>query len=177
MRTMKADPVKYSGILAEPYPSWTALTAPSEAEQQAIIKERMDALMVHYGLDPTKATPDTPNFWTTWMNLAWLLARDHVPGFQGAPREPGRPSVRKGDDVTLWLHLELRRRRDGMSTAAAIRDVVASGGVRGSEAALLGRHKRSKKSLEPLGELIGRLEAKVGREAVIAAIEAGLSGT
>jgi hypothetical protein len=100
-------------------PKYTALTLPSDGEIDALIDTKMRALFAHYGLDSTDALEGGPKMATAWANLAWHLARQHVPGFIGAPRGRGRPATRKQDDVTIVMHVELLKRRDGLSERKA----------------------------------------------------------
>lgn len=139
----------YSGILAEPMPKWGALTQPPENEVDELIDEKWKALFAHYGLDPTDAFELGPKKASAWANLAWHLARQHVPGFRHAPRKRGKPAERKSDDVTLFMHVELLKRRDRLSEHKAIQIIASQNIVSGSEGTLLQRYKRAKKPVPP----------------------------
>jgi hypothetical protein len=136
MRTLRGDlnARAYSGILAEPMPKWGALTQPPENEVDELIEEKWKALFAHYGLDPTDAFELGPKKASAWANLAWHLARQHVPGFRHAPRKRGKPAERKSDDVTLFMHVELLKRRDRLSERKAIQIIASQNIVSGSEA-------------------------------------------
>src|SRR5580704_11533798 len=119
MPPRKSDKKPYAGILAEAMPKYTALTPPADGEVEALIDAKMKALFAHYRLDPTEAFEVGPKMAAAWANLAWHLARQHVPGFVGAPRGRGKPATRKHDDVTIVMHVELLKRRDGLSERKA----------------------------------------------------------
>jgi hypothetical protein len=105
----------YTGILAEPMPKHTVLTGPTDEELNALIDQKMRALLVHYEIDPSDAFGPGPKMAAAWAQLAWRLAREHVPGFGAEPRRRGKPPTRKFDDTDLVLHVELRKRRDALS--------------------------------------------------------------
>ncbi|WP_234682712.1 hypothetical protein [Bradyrhizobium monzae] len=83
----------YDGILAEPIPRWTLLTRPSDDEVRQLHERKMRALFAHYDLDPTNAFQfDPAKTAIAWSELAWHLAKDHVPGFNEPPQKRGKPS-------------------------------------------------------------------------------------
>ena len=73
---------KYSGILNDPIIELPAVGAAlmgytaEELERKISdqMRQRFDALFEHYGIDPIQPT--------AWHQLAFELAKDHVPGFQ-----------------------------------------------------------------------------------------------
>lgn len=66
-------------------PKWTALTQPTDKEIDELIDEKFKALFAYYEIDPADAFGFGPEKASSWANLAWHLARDHVPGFRRAP--------------------------------------------------------------------------------------------
>jgi hypothetical protein len=120
----KQDKNPYRGILAEPLPRWTVITAPTDDELQAIIDRKMKALFVHYGLDSSEAFEPGPKMAAAWANLVWHLAREHVPGFRNPPRKRGKPATRDDDDVDLVMYVELMKRRDGLSERKAVNQIA-----------------------------------------------------
>lgn len=161
----------YKGLLAEPMPQWTLLTRPSDDEVSALIDEKWKALFAHYELDPTEAFRFGPGKAAAWANLAWHLAREHVPGFGEPPRKRGKPPIHKEDDATVALHIELFRRRDKLSDRKAIEKIVAKKVVPGSVEAILGRYKRKKKLFAPLGVLFDNVAASLGSDAMVKLME------
>jgi hypothetical protein len=166
----------YTGILLEPMPKWTALTAPTDEELSALIDAKMKALFTHYGINPTDAFEVGPKTATAWASLAWHLAREHVPGFSGPPRKRGKPATRRDDDVTLVLHVKLLMRRHGLSERKAINKIVAQRLVSGTEQALLQRYKRTKKQFIPVFRLFDNIAAAKGQEVFLRILEESLSG-
>lgn len=166
----------YTGILAEPMPRWSALTAPSDDELDRLIDEKFLALFHHFGLDPGEAFGFGTGKAAVWANLAWHLAREHVPGFRGPPRKRGRPALRKSDDVSLVMRVELLKRRDGRSERAAIAEIAAQNVISGTNSTILTRYKRAKPNFGPLVEMFERMETRLGRQALISALEAAFVG-
>jgi hypothetical protein len=166
----------YAGILAEPMPRWTALTQPTEKEIDAIIDQKFNALFAHYEIDPPRAVGFGPEWAMAWANLAWHLAREHVPGFRGAPRRPGKPALRKADDISLVMHVELLRRRDGLSDRKAIEKIAAGKLVSGTVDALRKRYARAKEKFRPMATMFDNTAAGIGEEAFLRALEDALSG-
>jgi hypothetical protein len=176
MKTSRIEKA-YSGILAEPIPKWTALTQPTEEKIAKIIDKKWKALFVHYGIDLSAAfEPGRPEMASAWANLAWHLARDHVPGFRGAPRTRGKPAIRKPDDVTLFMHVEFLRRRDGLSDRKAIQKIAGQNLVSGTESALLQRYKRAKPQFGPIFAMFDNLAAAIGQEGFVRVLEDALYG-
>jgi hypothetical protein len=172
----KSDKKPYTGILAEPMPKWSALTAPTADELGDLIDAKMKALFVHYGIDPANAFEGGPKLAATWANLAWHLAREHVPGFSGPPRKRGKPATRKADDVTLVMHVELLKRRDGLSERKAVKNFAAQKLIVGTEWTLLQRYKRTKKQFASLSRLYDWLATTLGRDVFVQIMEESLSG-
>ena len=175
MPPRKSDKKPYAGILAEPMPKYTALTRPADSEIDALIDAKMRALFAHYGLDSTDAYEVGPKMAAAWANLAWHLARQHVPGFIGAPRGRGRPATRKQDDVTIVLHVELLKRRDGLSERKAIKRIADDNLVRGTEEALLKRYKNAKTTFAPMARIFDNLVAVVGHDVFVQTMEQSFS--
>jgi hypothetical protein len=174
MKTSRGDleDKAYSGILAEPMPKWTALTRPRDEEIDGIIDQKWKALFGHYGIDSSAAfEPGRPEMASAWANLAWHLARDHVPGFRGAPRKRGKPAIRRPDDVTLFMHVELLRRRDGLSDRKAIQKIAGRKLVSGTESALLQRYKRAKPQFRPMSIMFDNATAAIGQEGLVCSLE------
>ena len=178
MKTLRGDlnARTYSGILAEPMPTWGALTQPPENEVDELIDEKWKALFAHYGLDPTDAFELGPKKATAWANLAWHLARQHVPGFRHAPRKRGKPAERKSDDVTLFMHVELLKRRDCLSERKAIQIIASQNIVSRSEGALLHRYKRAKNLFRPMSEMFDRATSAIGTDGFVSSLEDALAG-
>lgn len=166
----------YTGILLEPMSKWTALTAPTDEELDALIDAKMKALFTHYGIDPAEAFEAGPKTAAAWANLAWHLAREHVPGFSGPPRKRGKPATRKDDDVTLILHVQLLTRREGLSERQAINKIAAQDLVSGTEEALRQRYKRTKKQFIPVFLLFDKFAAAKGHDVLLRTLEESLSG-
>jgi len=166
----------YADILAQPMPKWTVLTGPTDEEYQALIDEKFKALFAHYEIDSEGAFDGGPNMASAWANLAFRLAREHVPGFRGPPRLRGRPAERKFDDVTLVLRVELLTRRHGMSVIKAIGEITAQNLVAGTEMALLQRYKRAKDSFVPLSRMFDRVAEAKGHDVLVRILEESMSG-
>jgi hypothetical protein len=162
------DDESYTGILAKPLPKRSIFDRPEEVD--ADLDEKLKALFDHYGVDPKKET--------AWMNLALKLARRHVPGFRGPTKSVGTPPIRKQDDVTLFMHVELLRRRDGFSDRQAIKAIVAKKVVEGTEGTLLRRYKRAKAKPEfnVIHEFFGTIEDGVGKHEFVKMMERSLAG-
>lgn len=157
-------------------PKWTALTSPPDRELTALIDDKFRALFIHFGLDPTEAFRFGPSKAAAWANLAWHLAREHVPGFNAPPRKRGKPPIHQEDNVQLALHVELLRRRDGLSDRKAIEKIAAENVIAGSVEALLGRFKRTKKQFEPMRLLFDNFAAAKGRNTLVGVMEEVLRG-
>jgi hypothetical protein len=166
----------YARILAEPMPKWTALTGPSDEEFAALIDAKMKALFAHYEMDPACAFAGGPKMASAWANLAWHLAREHVPGFSGPPRKRGKPAMRKSDDATLIMHVELLKRRDKLSDRKAIKKIAAQNLISGTEQTLLQRYKRAKKLFLPISRFYDNVAAALGSDALVHIMEEALSG-
>jgi hypothetical protein len=177
-KTMGGDPGEksYSGILAEPMPKWGALTRPSDKEVEELIDEKFKALFVHFNLDPADAYEIGPKQASAWANLAWHLARQHLPGFKNAPRTRGRPAERKHDDISLFMHVELLRRRCGLSDRKAIQQIAAQNLVAGAEDALRKRYTNLKRPFRPIAEMFDRAASAIGSEAMVSSLEDALFG-
>jgi hypothetical protein len=162
----------YEGILARPIPEWSALTAPTDEELRKLHDDKMKALFAHYELDPTDAFQFDPvKTAIAWSNLAWHLARDHVPGFSKPPRKRGKPATLTGENITLAMHVELLKRRDKLSDRKAIEAVATQKLVSGSEQALLQRYKRTKKLFAPMVVLFDNVAAAKGSDAFVSIME------
>ncbi len=166
----------YSGILAEPMPKVMALTGPADDEIRALIDAKMRALFVHHDIDPADAFEVGPKMASAWANLAWCLAREHVPGFRGPQRMRGKPAARKADDVILVMHVELLKRRDKLSERGAIHMITAQNLISGTEPTLLQRYKRAKKQFSPISILFDNISDREGRGVFVRAMEEALSG-
>ncbi|MGH6847958.1 MAG: hypothetical protein ACREC0_11125 [Methylocella sp.] len=166
----------YTGILAQPMPKWTVLTRPTDEEVTALIDAKFKAVFANYEIDPTDAFEAGPKMASAWANLAWHLAREHVPGFRGPPRGRGKPATRKSDDATLVIHVELLKRRDGLSDRKAIKRIAAQNLVSGTEQTLRQRYKRAKKLFESMSRLYDNFAAAKGRDALVRVMEESLSG-
>jgi hypothetical protein len=176
--TPKPTTKPYVGILAQPMPEWTALTRPTDDEFEAVINEKFKALFAHYEIDPTGAFGDGPNMASVWANLAFHLAREHVPGFGGAPRKRGKPVAprKQLDDVTLVMRVELFTRRDRLSVRKAIGKIAAENLVLGTEQALQQRYKRAKGHFKPLSRMFDNIVAAKGHDAFVRVMEESISG-
>jgi hypothetical protein len=176
MKTLRDNPKEkaYSGILAEPMPKWTVFTQPTASEIDELIDEKWRALFIHYRLDPTDAFEFGPKKASAWANLAWHLARQHVPGFRHPPRKRGRPAIRKPDDVALFMHVELLKRRDVLSDHQAIQKIANQNLVSGSEGALLQRYKRAKKLFRPMSEMFDNVVIAIGKDGLVWSLEEAL---
>jgi hypothetical protein len=166
----------YTGILAEPMPKYTALTTPSDQEVNALIEAKMKALLTHYGIEAADAYEVGPKMVSAWANLAWCLAREHVPGFRAPPRGRGAPAKRKGDDVTLVLHVELLRRREGLKDRPAIKRIAAQKLVEGTEETLRKRYNNVKKHFAPMTTMFDNMAAAKGNDALVCILEESLFG-
>jgi hypothetical protein len=176
MPTRKSDEKPYAGILAEPMPKYTALALSADGEVEALIDVKMKVLFAHYRIDSTDAFEGGSKMAAAWANLAWHLARQHVPGFVGAPRVRGRPPARKQDDVVIVMLVELLKRRDGLSERKAIRRIAADNLVAGSEAALLKRYKSAKTPFAPMARMFDNMVAALGHDVFVQTMEESFSG-
>jgi hypothetical protein len=163
---------RYEGVLAEPIPKWSVLTEPTDDELRKLHDDKMRALFAHYELDSTNAFEFDPvKTAFAWSKLAWHLARDHVPGFSAPPRKRGKPATLTEENVTLALHVELLKRRDGLSDRRAIETVATQKLVSGSEQALLQRYKRTKKLFAPMARLFDNIAKAKGRDWIVSIME------
>jgi hypothetical protein len=163
---------KYEGILAEPIPDWNTLTEPPEDELRKFYDDKMRALFAHYELDSADAFGfDSASTAIAWYKLAWSLARDHVPGFNAAPRKRGKPATLTEQNVTLAMHVDLIKRRDGLSDRKAIEAVVAQKLVSGSEQTLLKRYNRTKKLFAAMGRLFDNVAEAEGSDLLVSIME------
>jgi hypothetical protein len=162
---------KYTGILAEPIRNWTVLTAPTDDELRKLDDDKMKALFVHYEIDPTDAFEFGPKKAAAWANLAWHLARDHVPGFSAPPRKRGKPAALSDDNITLAMHVELLKRRDGLTDRKAIKAVIAQKLISGTEQTLLQRYKRTKKRFAPMVRIFDNAVAAKGNDLFVSVLE------
>jgi hypothetical protein len=176
MPPRKSETKPYAGILAEPMPRYTALSPPADGEIGTLIDAKMKALFIHYDLDPTDGCEGAPKMAAAWANLAWHLARQHVPGFAGMPRGRGKPPTRKEDDVTIVMHVELLKRRDGLSERKAIKCIANRNLVSGTEAALWKRYDRAKRKFNPMTRMFDKMTAVIGRDALVQTMEEAFSG-
>jgi hypothetical protein len=172
----KLETKPYAGILAEPLPTWTRLTTPTDEEISTLLDKKLKALLEHYGINSRDAFKPGPKMAAAWANLAWRLARVHVPGFRGPPRKRGAPATRKSDDVTLVMHVELLKRRDGLSDRRAVKEIAAQHIIKGSEQTLLQRYKRTKNQFAPFAQLLDNITAVKGSDAVVQVMEKALAG-
>jgi hypothetical protein len=176
MPPRKPDKKPYAGILAEPMPKYTALSPPADGEIDALIDAKMKALFGHYRLDSTDAFGGGSKIAAAWANLAWHLVLQHVPGFVGTLRGRGRPATRKQDDVTIVMHVELLKRRDGLSERKAIKCIAGDNLVAGTEAALLKRYKNAKPTFAPMARMFDNMVAAIGHDAFVQTMEESFSG-
>jgi hypothetical protein len=160
----QGDAGTYTGTLAEPLPQWTALTQPPPEEVGASIDAKMKALLEHYQINPRDAFEAGPRQVAAWANLAFALAREHVPGLQGAPNKQGRPKKRQEDDLTLFLWVELLKRRDGLSQTAAVRRVAKEGWVDGKAETLKKRYEHLSAPYLVCARVIDRIIEGIGAE-------------
>lgn len=86
----------YGGILAEPLPKFSALDPDEKAA--TVLLEKTVALFKHYGLKPDDAHPLTNA--SPWAELAFALAREHVPGFKPAPPHSRRTASAHSDSTS-----------------------------------------------------------------------------
>jgi hypothetical protein len=162
----------YQGILAEPVPKWNVLTKPPEDELRKLYDDKMKALFAHYELDSIDAFSfDAAKTAIAWYKLAWALARDHVPGFSSPPRKRGKPATLAEENVTLAMHVDLIKRRDGLSDRKAIQVVVAQKLISGSEQTLLKRYNRTKKLYAPMVRLFDNVAKAKGSELLVSIME------
>jgi hypothetical protein len=166
----------YAGILAEPMPKRTALSGTTDEEVGELLDAKIKALFEHFGLDASHAFNSGPHMACAWADLAFKLARRHVPGFQGAPARRGAPAKRKSDDVTLVMHVELLKRRDGLSERKAIAEIVAKDLVSGSEAALRKRYQNAKNSFAPMSAMFDNAASAIGKDRFLSCLGEALSG-
>lgn len=176
MPPRKSDKKPYTGILAQPMPKYTVLSRPPDSEIDALIDAKMKALFGHFGLDPTDVYEGGPKMAAAWANLAWHLACQHVPGFANAPRGRGKPATRKQDDVTIVMHVELLKRRDGLSERKAIKHIADGNLVPGTEEALRKRYKTAKTTFAPMARMFDNMAAAMGSDAFIQAMVDSFSG-
>ncbi len=177
MATLAAPGTKpYEGILAESWPKFDMLSGPNERQIDELIEVKMKALFSHYKINPDDAFAPGPKMAAAWADLAWHLARAHVPGFVGAKRGRGAPATRQSDDVSLFFRVNLLKIRDNLSDRAAIRAIVAHGVISGTEEALLKRYKNKKKEFEPLSKMFDKMAAQFGAGQLIQAIQEAIDG-
>jgi hypothetical protein len=177
MASRKSDKKPYTGILAEPMPKFTILTRPTDEELAVLIDTKFKALFDHYEIESADAFEGGPRMASAWANLAWHLARDHVPGFIGAPRGRGKPATRRADDVSLVMHVELLKRRDGLSERKAVKSIAERNLVSGSEEALLKRYKNAKPVFAPMVAMFDSLAAAAkGNDVFVRVMEESLFG-
>jgi hypothetical protein len=168
----------YTGILAEPMPKYMALAGPIDEEIGTLIDSKFKALFAHYEIDSAEAFQGGPKMAATWANLAWHLAREHVPGFSDPPRTRGRPATRKSDDVTLFMHVELLKRRDGLSERKAIKKIHSENVIPGTGEVILKRYNRAKPQFRPMSAVFDNMvdHPGIGKEGFVRALEGALSG-
>jgi len=117
---------KYSGVLNEPLllqPKVSVLGGELEATESFItgMKERIDALYEHYGIDQGGKGAD--------FSLAFELAKVHVPGFKVVSKisTAGRPGSWKGIRG-FELFAEVKKRTNiGMSLNKAAEEIADQG--------------------------------------------------
>ena len=174
--TKSALPKPYEGLLATPMPRRTALSGPTEEEFEALLDTKLKALFAHFELDPAEAFEAGPKMASAWANLAYKLACQHVDGFKGAPARRGAPATRKQDDVVLVMHIELLKRRNGLSDRAAIRTIVEQKLVSGTFETLRKRYQNAKRVFEPISAMFDRMTFSIGKDRFLSALERALSG-
>jgi len=168
----QGDANTYTGILAKPPPQWTALTRPPPEEVDALIDAKMKALLEHYQINPRDAFEVGPRQVAAWADLAFALARAHVPGLRGAPKKQGRPPEQQAENFALFVLVELFKRRDGLSQTAAVRRIAKEGWVEGTTTALEQRYKRlSTPYREVSARMIDQMIERAGPEHAFAAME------
>lgn len=176
MPSRKSDKKPYTGILAEPMPKFTIPAAPTGEELSVLIETKLKALFDHYEIVSADAFEGGPRMASAWANLAWHLARDHVPGFTGAPRRRGKPATRRADDVSLVMHVELLKRRDGLSERKAVKSIADRNLVSGSEEALLKRYKNAKPVFARTVAIFEGLADARGNDVLVRVMEESLFG-
>jgi hypothetical protein len=160
---------EYEGLLAEPMYRPTLLTAEDDSDrwfnQRAA---KTDLLFQHFGIDPAADN--------SWHYLAIALAERHVPGFGPPPPKRGHP-MDYDFAITLWMRVELLRRRDGLKVRAAVEKIAASKTYDKNVEALRTRYREAVKHqhLKPMFELLNRIADRIGPRAYIESLEAGLS--
>ena len=79
-------------------PQFTALTSPSDKELDTLIDMKLKALFAHYEINSTDAFEGGPKMAPAWANLAWHLAREHVPASSACREDVEDPP--RGDKTT-----------------------------------------------------------------------------
>lgn len=74
------------------------------------------------------------------------------------------------------MHVELLKRRDGLSDRKAIKKIATQNLVSGTEQTLHQRYKRAKKQFVPMSRLYDNFAAAKGRDALVRIMEELLSG-
>jgi hypothetical protein len=157
---------EYAGLLAQPmFPLHALSTATDESfwVMKRVFKTVL--LFQHFDIDP--------NGRDAWQNLAIALAERHVPGFKPPPQKQGRPRERVNDDITLFLLIELLKRRDGVSDRAAIKKIAARKILNGAFETLRTRYQRAKRD-KHLGVLLKTIGGSVSNEQLVDALESGV---
>jgi hypothetical protein len=177
IKPRKPNEKPYTGILTEPWPKWRVLTPPTDEELDNLIDAKLEALFAHFGIESGSAfSGGGTNMAAAWADLAFRLARRHVPGFRGEPRRRGTPARRQSDDVTLMMNVELLRRREGSSERKAIKAIVDQALLSGTEEALRKRFYRAKVKFAPLSLLLDGLAAAKGNNSLVNLLQEALCG-
>jgi hypothetical protein len=172
----KPNEKPYTGILAEPLPKWTVLTLPTGEEFDNLIDTKFEALFAHFGIESGAALSGGTSMAAAWAELAFRLARQHVPGFRREPRRRGTPARRQSDDITLMMNVELLRRRDGSTERKAIKAIVDQALLSGTEEALRKRFYRAKVKFAPLSWLLDGIAAAKGNNSLVNLLQEALCG-
>ena len=165
-----ARDLHYDGALAEPEYRPTLLTPDAEREAWVCRQaEKTILLFKHFGIDPGSEN--------AWQRLALALAERHVPGFGPPPKPRGHP-MDYHFAMTLWMRVELLKRRDGLTIRAAMTQLAATDPYKTMKAeALRNRYREAVKNqhLKTMIKFFDRIAERIGRQGFIESLEFGLS--
>jgi len=74
------------------------------------------------------------------------------------------------------MHVELLRRRDGLSDRKAIQKIAGQNLVSGTESALLQRYKRAKTQFRLMSAMFDNMAAVIDQDGLVRSLEDGLFG-
>jgi hypothetical protein len=163
----------YTNLLAGKMPPVTVMSDPdTRATYESAALARHEALFREFGLEIP--LPDD-HAHPSWRALALALAGRHVPAFMG---KPGRPATVADEAIKLFLASEYFARRDGIKTRAADRKTAEYFGM--PHKTVIDRLKEIRRQVEykpsgPLMQLFDRIDAEMGREALVAALAEALT--